>query len=143
MKYDQPDQIRSIAHRVVTEGVNLKYVDQMRRALYDAADALDDAERRLKTAEDALDDEKFLAELMTAQRDEAFKHLTTEQQHECIRAACLTVQPLAVDHFSAALAAIRPNPEQPELRWCRETAAHDSHEWSESGRDFTCVGQEP
>jgi hypothetical protein len=32
--------VRNLAHRAVTEGVNLKYVDQMRKALYEASDEL-------------------------------------------------------------------------------------------------------
>lgn len=34
-------KLRSLAHRAVTEGVNLKYVEQMRQAMYAAADALE------------------------------------------------------------------------------------------------------
>lgn len=37
-------QLRGMADRAVTEGVNLKYVEQMRRALYDAAERIEKLE---------------------------------------------------------------------------------------------------
>ncbi len=42
---------RSLGHSSVTEGVNLAYVDQMRRALYAAADAYDALLAELEQAE--------------------------------------------------------------------------------------------
>lgn len=37
----ETNSYRTIAHRAVTEGVNLKYVEQMRQSLYRAADEID------------------------------------------------------------------------------------------------------
>ncbi len=44
-----------------------------------------------RLAED-LRDSQWKVELMQAQRDEAFKRLTPEQQNECIRTACRLIQ---------------------------------------------------
>jgi hypothetical protein len=39
--YEKTRELRKLAHRAVTEGVNLKYLDLLRQAVYDAADRID------------------------------------------------------------------------------------------------------
>lgn len=47
-------EARKAADQAVTEGVNLKYVERMRRVLYETADALAVAERERDEAREAL-----------------------------------------------------------------------------------------
>ena len=47
-------EVRSLAHRAVTEGVNLKYVDLMRHALYELADETEALQRHHDALEAAL-----------------------------------------------------------------------------------------
>jgi chromosome segregation ATPase len=47
-------ELRSLGHRAVTEGVNLKYVELARRGLYEAADELDALLARIDTLERSL-----------------------------------------------------------------------------------------
>ena len=47
-------------------------------------------------AVEAQRDAEWSDALMTAQRDQAFKHLTKLQQGECVRAACREIQPLTL-----------------------------------------------
>ncbi len=42
---------RALAHRAVTEGVNLAFMEQMRRALYELADAYDNLDQRLQAVD--------------------------------------------------------------------------------------------
>jgi hypothetical protein len=62
-----PKELRSLAHRAVTEGVDLKYVDRMRQALYAAADALDEAAATMEAWDRPLQEWKDLADAILAE----------------------------------------------------------------------------
>ena len=90
---------------------NCDEADQHLSELVERAAALDAERARNAELEDELADAQWADALMTAQRNEAFKHLTKDQQHECIRAACRAVRPLTVERLGAAALAVLEEPQ--------------------------------
>lgn len=78
---------RAVAHRAVTEGVNLKYVDVLRRTTYELADLAAALLEQQQQQDQRIKELEATAEAVARERDEANQHLGVDPSMERIREA--------------------------------------------------------